>query len=312
VPRQRTARTPLLSTSAPRSDGTRTRGGGPFRARVVAVGLVLVSVALLTVYFRESSGGPLHGAQRIAVSVLTPFEVAAERVARPFRDAYGWTADLFAAKDENAELEAEVEDLRRRLIENEAAVQENERLRALLDFRGGPKFPSDFDAVTTRIIVQPQSVFRQEVTVAAGSSDGIKVDDPVITDDGLVGTVTDVTGDAAHIRLLTDGQSAASAYVLETGADGIVLHGKSESALEFGRVQKTDEVEKGHIVVTSGAKVGEFESLFPRGIPVCVVTSVSQLDIDPFKRIQCAPLVDFDSLDEVIVLTEKKKKRASP
>lgn len=309
MPRQRTARIPLLSTSAPRSEGARTHGGGPLTARVVAVGLVLISLALLTVYFRESAGGPLHGAQRIAVSVLTPFEVAVERVARPFRDAYGWTADLFAAKGENARLEAEVEDLRRKLIENEIAVQENEQLRALLRFRDGPTFPSDFDAVTTRIIVQPQSIFRQEVTVAAGSSDGVEVNDPVITDDGLVGTVTQVAPNAAQIRLLTDQQSAASAYVLETGADGIVLHGKSESALELGRVQKTDQVEKGHTVVTSGSTVGQFESLFPRGIPVCVVTSVSQLDIDPFKRIQCAPLVDFESLHEVIVLTEKKGAR---
>jgi rod shape-determining protein MreC len=268
--------------------------------------LVLVSLALLTVYFRESSGGPLHGAQRIVVSVFTPFEVAAERVARPFRDAYGWTADLFAAKGENAELEAEVEELRRRLIENETAVQENEELRRLLEFREGPKFPDEYDAVTARIIVQPQTVFRQEVTVAAGSSDGIRPNDPVITNDGLVGTVTKVTSNAAQIRLLTDPQSAASAYVPKTGADGIVFHGRSETALELDRVQKTDEVEKGHTVVTSGSTDERFASLFPRGIPICVVTSVSQSDIDPFKRIQCSPLVDFDALHQVMVLTKKR------
>ena len=307
MPRERTARIPLLSTSAPRSEGTRTRGGGPLKARVVALALVLVSLALLTVYFRESDGGPLHGAQRIAVSVVTPFEVAAERVARPFRDAYGWTTDVFTAKGENARLEAQVEDLRRKLIENETAAQENEELRQLLEYRDGPKFPRDYDPVTTRIIVQPQSVFRQEVTVAAGSADGVRADDPVVTDDGLVGTVTNVTRNAAKVQLLSDQQAAASAYVLESGATGIVLHGLSESddALSLDRVAKDDEVDRGNIVVTSGYTVGEYQSLFPRGIPVCIVTSVSQRDVDTFKRVQCAPLVDFQSLHEVIVLTKK-------
>ena len=102
MPRQRTARIPLLRSPATRADGPRQRGGSPLRARLVALGLVLVSLALLTVYFRESSGGPVHGAQRIVVSVLTPFEAAAERVSRPFRDAYGWTSDLFQAKGEAA------------------------------------------------------------------------------------------------------------------------------------------------------------------------------------------------------------------
>jgi rod shape-determining protein MreC len=113
------------------------------------------------------------------------------------------------------------------------------------------------------------------------------------------------------VQLLSDQQSAASAYVLETGAAGIVLHGLSESedALSLDRVAKDDEVQQGNIVVTSGSTVGEYQSLFPRGIPICIVTSVSQRDVDTFKRVQCAPLVDFTSLHEVIVLTAKERGR---
>jgi rod shape-determining protein MreC len=264
-----------------------------------------VSLALLTVYFRESSGGPLHGAQRIVVSALTPFEVAAERVARPFRDAYGWTADLLSAKGENAELRTEVQELRRQVIVNQTAAQENEELRSLLDYRDGPRFPADYDAVTTRVIVPPQTVFRQEVVVAAGSGDGIAVEDPVVTDEGLVGTVTEVAPNSAKVRLLTDQQSAASAFVPQTGAGGIVLRGPSTTSLVLDRVPKEEAVERGHIVVTAGSQSGRLESLFPRDVPICVVTSVSQRDTDFFKRVQCTPLVDFDSLHQVIVLARK-------
>ncbi|MDQ4082146.1 MAG: rod shape-determining protein MreC [Actinomycetota bacterium] len=273
---------------------------------MVAIALVLVSLALVTVYFRESSGGVLHGAQRIGASVLTPFGVAAERVARPFRDAYGWTSDLIAAKGENARLREEIETLRRQAIENETAAQENAQLKNLLKYIEGPRFPADYDPVVTRIVVQPQNVFRQEVVVAAGSSDGVRVDDPVVTNEGLVGTIAEVTPNAAKVRLLTDQQSAASAVVLETQADGIVLHGPSDDSLVLDRVPKDEQVEQGDIVVTAGSRVGRFESLFPRGIPICAVTAVSQRDVDFYKRIQCTPLVDFDSLHEIIVLVEKR------
>ena len=268
--------------------------------------LVLVSLALLTVYFRESSGGALHGAQRIGASILTPFEVAAERVARPFHDAYGWASDLVGAKNENARLRKELEALRQQVIENEAAAAENEELQRALNFVQGPRFPDDFQPVVTRIIVQPQNVFRQEVVVAAGSSNGIRVDDPVVTADGLVGTVIEVTPHAAKVRLLTDEQSAASATVLATDAAGIVLHGPSEESLVLDRVPKEEEVNERDIVVTAGSRIAKYPSLFPRGIPICVVTAVSQRDIDAYKTIQCDPLVDFGALHEVIVLVDRR------
>ena len=287
----------------------RPRAGGPFRARAVAVALVLLSLALVTVYFRESSDGVLHGAQRIGVSVLTPFEVAAERIARPFRDAYGWATDVLDAKEENERLREEVEELRRDVIVNQTAAQENRELRQALGYVTGPQFPVDYTPVVTRIIVQPQNVFRQEVVVAAGSSDGIRRNDPVVTDEGLVGTVTEVTPSSAKIRLLIDQQSAASALVVETGASGIVQRGLSENALTLGRVPKDELVEEGNTVVTAGSTVEQYESLYPRGIPICIVASVSQRDIDAYKTIQCVPLVDFDSLHDVIVLVEKRRPR---
>jgi rod shape-determining protein MreC len=267
-----------------------------------------VSLALVTVYLRESSEGALHGAQRIAVSVVTPFEIAGERIARPFRDAYGWTADLFAAKSENERLRAEVEALRRQAVQNETAAHENQQLRKALNFLGGRRFPDDFRPVVTRILVQPQNLFRQEVVVAAGSAHGIRADDPVVTPEGLVGTVTEVTPNAAKVRLLTDQQAAAAAFVLETKAAGIVLDGPgTDSSLVLDRVAKTEDVARGNLVVTAGYRIGPYESLFPRGIPIGVVTSVSQRDIDSHKQIQVTPFVDFESLDELIVLVDKNR-----
>jgi cell shape-determining protein MreC len=70
----------------------------------VAGVLVLLSIALITIYFRESAGGGLHQVQSAGATVLRPFEVAADRVSRPFRDAYGYFAGLVHAKSENNRL----------------------------------------------------------------------------------------------------------------------------------------------------------------------------------------------------------------
>jgi rod shape-determining protein MreC len=275
---------------------------------LVAAVLVLCSLALITVYFRESEGGTLHSAQRIGLSVAMPFEVAGERIARPFRDAWGWTSDLVGAKRENEKLRKQVEALRQRVIQEQTAVSENDRLRDLLGFVDGPSFPAGFTGVSTRVVGRPPSAYNQEVLIAAGSSAGVRRNDPVVTQDGLVGLVTNVTSNGAKVTLLTDQSSAVSAIVLESGAAGLVRHGPSDSsALVLDRVGKDEFVEEGNLVITAGWRSGKLESLYPRGIPVGMVKSVGQQDVDLYKRIQVAPLVNFDALAEVIVLVPKKR-----
>jgi rod shape-determining protein MreC len=308
VPRQRTARLPVLDARTRRSDGLSPRTSRALRARLVAIVLVLVSLALITVYFRESEEGTLHSAQRIGLSVAMPFEVAGERIARPFRDAWGWASDLIGAKEENARLREEVDELRQELVRAQTAVSENERIRDLLEFVDGPRFPDGFDGVATRVVGRPPSAFDQEVLIAAGSSSGIERNDPVVNEDGLVGLITDVTSNGAKVTLLTDQSSAVSAMVLESGAAGIVRHGPSDSsALVLDRVGKDELVLEDDLVITAGWRSGKLESLYPRGIPIGMVKSVGQQDVDLYKRIQVAPLVDFDSLAEVIVLVPKSR-----
>jgi rod shape-determining protein MreC len=296
----------VLDAPVRRGDGPPSRSGRAFRARLVAALLVLVSLALITVYFRESNDGPLHASQRIGVSVLMPFEVAGERVARPFRDGWTWMSDLLDAKGDNEDLRRENEDLRRDLIEARTAAQELALQGQIDAYVSGPRFPDDFDPVVARIIGRPPTPYQQEVIVSAGSSDGVRRNAPVVDEGGnLVGLVTDVTDSTARITLITDQSSSVSTVVLETDASGVVKHGASSSSLILDRVEKDELVSEGNTVITAGWTTERFESLFPRGIPIGIVESVGQQDVDLFKRIQIAPLVDFDSLAAVVVLIEK-------
>jgi rod shape-determining protein MreC len=283
------------------------RSTGVVRRRVVVFALVLLSLALVTVYFRESSGGGLHRVQSGLASVLRPFEVAAERIARPFQDAASWVSGLTSAKSENAKLRREVDELRQQVIQNQTAQRENQQLQRLINYRAGARFPTDYRGVAVRVIGRPSGQFAQQIVVAAGSNAGIKVHDPVVTADGLVGQVTKVAGKVALVELLTDEQAAASAVDLRTDADGIVSHGSSSgSSLILDRVSKDQVVERGDMVVTAGWRTRGLSSIYPRGIPIGRVTGVGQLDTDLYKQIEVQPLVEFDSLDAVLVLVPKQ------
>ena len=152
------------------------------------------------------------------------------------------------------------------------------------------------------MIARPSGSFDQTIVVSAGSEDGVARDAPVVTADGLVGTVTSVTGGAARVRLLTDESSAVSALDLRTSAAGIVQHGPSGDSLVLGRVSKKEVVRVGDEIITAGWRSGQLASLYPKGIPIGRVTFVGQLNTDLYQQVLVVSDVDFSALDAVIVL----------
>ncbi len=307
--RQRSARSAALGLTVRRLPATiPSRSAGPLRRRLVVGVLVLLSLVLISVSFRSGDSGPLNGVQSAGASALRPFAVGFERVAQPFRDAYSWADSLLTARSDAEELRAEVRDLRQRAIQSEFALQENAYLRAQLNYLDGPRFPADFNPTVAEVIGRPGVAFTQAILIAAGSDNGIRINDPVVTADGLVGVVTKVSPGTARVQLLTDEEAAASAIDLRTGATGIVRHARgTRETLVLDRVRKQDVVRVGHEIVTAGWRAGALSSLFPKGIPIGRVASVGQTDTDLFQQVQVDPYVDFGALDAVIVLVPTER-----
>jgi rod shape-determining protein MreC len=311
MPRQRSPRSAALGLTVRRIPTTiPSRSSGTLRRRLVVGLLVLASLVLISLSFRGDESGPLGGVQSAGATVLRPFAVGFERVAQPFRDVYGWADSLLTARSEAETLREELREARQRAIQSEYAVQENVYLRDLLDYRDGPRFPADFDPVAAEVIGRPSGAFTQAIVIAAGSNDGVRANDPVVTADGLVGVVTRVTSGTARIQLLTDEEAAASAIDLRTGATGIVRHARgTRETLVLDRVRKQDVVRRGNEIVTAGWRAGALSSLYPKGIPIGRVTSVGQTDTDLFQQVQVDPYVDFGALDAVLVLVPTERGR---
>ena len=308
--RNRSARIAVLGSPVPRSrpPGYSSRSATALRRRIVAGVLVFVSIVLITIYFREPASGGLHGVQSAGATVLRPFEVGAERVARPFRDAYGWFAGLFHAKSQNADLRAQVNKLSSQVIRNQNAVQENAELKKLLHYISSTNFPNGYDYVATAIISRPPNEFQQQIGIDAGRINGIRQDDPVVNADGLVGLVTKVAHNQAEVTLLTDPSLKVSAMDLTTKASGIVGHGQGRGTLILDRVSKSQTINPNDWIVTQGWRYGPLTSLYPKGIPIGIVAGASQNDTDLYWQIQLRPRVDFGALQSVLVLVPKNRR----
>lgn len=288
------------------------RGGPALKRRLVLGFLILLSLLMITIYFREPPSGGLHSLQGVGATLLQPFQVGAERVTRPFRDVYGYFSGLADARSENARLERQLVELRQKLSQNETARRDYLQLRDLLGYRTPPGYPDDFEAVAAQVIATAPTQFQQRITISAGASDGIRIHDPVVNGKGLVGRVVDVTPATAKVLLLTDQSSAVAALDVDpgSGARGLVEAGTAGSdSLILNRVGKRDRVNPGDQIVTAGSRLGELPSPYPRAIPIGKVTFVNQNDTDLYKRIQVEPFVDFDDLEAVIVLVPERTDR---
>ena len=309
--RNRISRLAVLDSSVRRPASTSSTGRSrpPLLRRAVVIGLVVLSLALITVSFRESAAGPLHGVQNAGAAVMKPFEVAANRVARPFRDAYNWFDGLVTARSDARKLRVEVERLRQEYASAQTAQNENASLRRLLHYERGPSFPNDFKAVNTSVLARPAADVQQWIVVSSGSLVPLRLADQGATTDGLVGRVTRVAHGLARVTLLTDATSAVAASDLTTKAYGLVQHGPGGGTqLVFSRVSKDKVVRPGDFVVTAGTQLPSLPDIYPRGILIGRVTSVYQNNVDEFKHIQVNPFADFSSLDSVAILVPLDRK----
>jgi rod shape-determining protein MreC len=275
----------------------------------VAVLLAALSLTFLTAYFGETAGGVLHALQRGVLQVLAPIQEGAGKALKPVQDLAGWVDDTLDARGERDRLRKERDQLRQQVIGADAARAENQQLRRLMELDRAEL--SEYEPVTARVIGRSPTVWYATVTIDKGSVDGVRVNQPVITGDGLVGKITAVTHGAAQVTLITDHTSGVSAKVVtpvvsdsQNGVFGLVktaVGNPGDLLLDF--VSRSYELRKGDRVVTAGSRSNRLESLFPPNIPIGVVTKVDDEEFSQYQRVHISPFADFRRMAFVQVLT---------
>ena len=299
----------MLASSVQRSKSNPypSKARSAFVRRMVLAVLVLAALALLTISFRSPTAGALHDVQGGLSSALHPFQIAATRVARPFQDAYDYLDGLASAKSENARLRRENRELRAEALANEALAAKASDLEKLVNYEQGRTYPKGYRAVNAAVISFPAGPFTQQIAIDAGSSQGIRVNTPVVTGDGLVGRVTNVFSGSSVVTLLSDANSYVSARDLQTGVRGLIRHGPGNTLI-LDQVPKQVVVRKGDELVTDGTRDPRYPDLYPYGIPIGRVSSVGIEDTASFLQVQVEPFANLGSLDSVAALVATRQK----
>lgn len=276
------------------------------RRRVVLALLVGVSLVLLTASFGSADSGPLHPLRSAVMVVLGPLESGASAVFKPVRDLFGWFGSTLDAKDEAARLKIERDALRKQVVDGRAALGEEAVLRRLLRMERRLGL-ADYGPVAATVIGRSPSVWYSNVQVDHGSDDGLRVNDPVIDGDGVVGTVSAVTPGTAVVTLITDRSSGVSSRILGGRGDfGTVVAADGDpGGLTMKLLGRGAQVAVGNIVVTAGTASGPLESLFPPNIPVGEVTAVDPDQLTADGTVSVKPLADLGHLTNVLILTER-------
>jgi rod shape-determining protein MreC len=265
-------------------------------------------LALITISFRSPTTGALHDVQGAGSTALRPFQIAATRVAQPFRDAYDYFASLSSAKAENARLKRQYRTVREQAIANRALAIKAQQLERLLHFEQGSVFPADYRAVNAEVTSFPSGPFADTLEIAAGSSSGVRLNSPVISGDGLVGIVSNVEPQTAVVTLLTDPSTFVAARDTHTQVRGM-LHTGPGGTLILDQVPKQLRVKVGDALVTDGTHNTRYRDLYPYGIPIGRVSSVGATDTATFLQVQVQPFANLGALDAVAVLVPKKPHR---
>ena len=254
---------------------------GLFLGYVVAVGGVLFAILLLAVAILDPRGfNALKGA---ALDLTVPISAGGRSIVRGAGNAGSYVSNYFMAASQNDELKRELEETRQEMVEARAIRFENLRLKRLLRLTG----QVTGEVAIARIVNSSFDTSRRLATITAGSSDGVRIGQPVRAPEGLIGRIVEVGRFASRVLLLTDGSSNVPVRLVRNGIPAIAA-GRGDGTLDIRPLEVgQNPFRPGDIFVTSGTG-----GVFPPNIPAAIVVRVGR--DETFARPLASPArIDF-------------------
>ncbi|MDA8444581.1 rod shape-determining protein MreC [Paracidovorax valerianellae] len=236
---------------------------------------------------------PLRKAVAVALypvqwAMLQPVEFASRGA--------GYFQSLQVAQDDADTARRNMAQMSQRANQAEQLLQENARLRKLLDLRERLTTP----AQAAQVIYDAADPYTRRVMIDRGQSAGVELGSPVMDESGMLGQVTRVHPFLSEVTLLIDRDQAIPVMNLRTGArsvaygDPVIAHG---GGMELRFMPGNADVQENDLLTTSGV-----DGLYPPGLPVARVVRVERRADSAFARIYCAPLAQVNGARHVMVL----------
>ncbi len=237
--------------------------------------------------------------QSAFLGMISPFLKTGSSLQQRVQAFHDGLKTLAELEQDNKALFVENKQLRAELDFLPGLQQENNRLRRALEYRER----AAFDLVPARIVARDSSTWWNTVRIDRGVDDGVEIDMPVLTEDGLVGKTTAVSGNSATVVLISDENCKVAATVEGTREQGIVTGERTSNSLEpqisLIFLSKNADLKPGQRVFSSGAG-----AVFPAGVSIGVIKEFRKRELDGYATI--VPSVDLTTLEDVFVVFGKK------
>lgn len=254
------------------------------KKRIIILFLLSLIALILITYYHQRRPSALFRILSYPYDVFNNFTL---NVTMTFRELWG-------TFEENKSLRKE---LATALIEKQRyaeIVQENKRLKELLSLKEHlPNY-----VTTAKVIARGYDRLLHTIIIDKGKDSGIKKDMSVITPKGLVGKVYSVKDNFSEVLLLKDPNFSVAVRLQNSRHEG-VISGTGHGYCILKYIPPEESVEKGEMAVTSG-----LDGIFPPGLPVGVVSSISKEGVEFFQDIKVLPFQSDAKIEEVVILSK--------
>lgn len=255
----------------------------------VAIALLVAALSILSYSaVRLSETGLLR---KIVLEMAAPVEDAINRSLKGLHDTWNRYLFLVGKEDECRRLRRENAVLNDLLNSYREGYLEGVRLRKLLDIKDGLHSKT----VVARVIDNDRASLFKTILINKGTTEGLRVGLPVLSDQGVVGRIIETSWHASRVLLLIDENSNIDALIQRSRAQGI-LQGAGSAGCTLKYISRMENVQTGDVVLSSG-----LAGVFPKGLLLGVVTGTSGSDGGLFQKIDVASAVDFSKIEEVLV-----------
>lgn len=266
-----------------------------FRDHKNKVILTVVTIVSVISMLFASSGKPNAGIVSNTVGiVLKPFQSVGTYLVNCFR--YGADASKF--KNENTLLKEQLIVMSKKAGDYDNLVKENEKLRTMLELQ---KKAKDYSLIAASVIGTDADNWSSIIKINKGLSNGINKNDAVITENGLVGYVSEIGRNWAHIKTIIDATTSVGAkvnrideYCMVQG--DISLYDKGFCSLKYMTTESS--ISEGDMLTTSGEG-----GIYPEGIIIGKINEIKSDSNGLSWDAVIEPVVDFSSVSEVFVIT---------
>ena len=254
----------------------------------ITLGLILVLIFIITSSGRQKFNAP----QKAVFDLVGRGQEFITSVTSNLTDVFTSYTSLLDVQEENQKLREEL--ARFKTVNNEylEAVATNVRLANLLELKESLPAPT----LTAEIVGRDKTMWFRTVYINRGSSDGIHQGMPVVTVEGIVGQILNVSPHFSKVLLANDPTSAIDVLIQKNRTHGIIK-GIGAEGYQLHYILKKSAIEKSDTIVTSG-----LDGVFPKGLPVGTVSSVVKNRRGMFQKVSIQPAVDFAELEYLIVI----------